>query len=210
MGVFGIIGTVIGALLALILLVLLIPVGLSVKYAEDKGITVRVKILFLSFALYPAKKKKKKKKKSKAEKEKESAEKPKKSGNIIDRIDDTVETVKEFSFLIRVAVTELKKLLKKLVISRFRIKVTVGDGDDSASAALTYGAVCAVAYPLIEWLHEELKFRKNAERIHIGCDFEREKTQIELDFKVSLRVCYALFSALRLLKAYINKNIDEE
>lgn len=205
----AIIGIVLGALILLVILILLIPVGITVKIDKSGSAVLKLNVLFLSFQLVPAKEKKKKKKKKKEQDKPEEKEKPSLSGKI-EKVKSTLDTIKEFSSLIRKAAIELKKLIKKTVITKMKINVTVSDCSDSANAALTYGAICAVTYPLLGWLHEEMRFRKRAEKVNIRCDFFDPKTTLDLNFKISVLVCHIVAAGIRVFLAYLKKDSNEE
>ncbi|MDD6265117.1 MAG: DUF2953 domain-containing protein [Clostridia bacterium] len=207
MKVLSIIGIVIGSLILLLTVALLSPVTLSVKTDKKGRVKVKIRILFLPFTLYPGKEKKKKIKNKKAEKKPSANEK--KPGRF-QKAESIIETVKEFSSVVGFVIDRMKKILGGLVITSLKADIVIADSSDAANSALTYGAVCAVIYPLVEWLKDKIKFGKNADKINVVCDFTKEKSSVSLDFKIRGMLFKILYPLLSVLWRYLNNSKENE
>lgn len=156
-------------LIAVIVTLLLLPVGLRIKY--DDKLYCWIKIGFLSIRLYPKdnnsklsnKENKKPAKKYTVHKNKKlEFEKP-----TLDVLINTIEYI----------VRELGKFLKRMRFKRFKISAIVSD-IDAAKAAINYGRICGLAsnvYALIE-----RKLNKNDSDIFIDLRYN-DKSSLDLD-----------------------------
>lgn len=125
--VLKIIGITLLCLLGLVVLFLFLPVGVSVRYKNE--LSVKAKILFLKFTVYPEKPDKKTKKK---EHEKGGQNKQKKpiSLDTVKRMLEPVGSAAGF-------------LLRRIRISRIEVVMPVSAADP-ASLAIKYGEIQAV------------------------------------------------------------------
>lgn len=221
-----------GGIILLIVLLLMQSVKATICYENGK-LDFKVKFLFITiFPLKPRKPKKNKQKKKaeaasknekneqveapeplteevpkKAEYESEnkpktrknSATKPKKSG-----FDFDLEMIMDY---VRNASPPVKRLFKKIRVRDLYIDYVVGT-DDAAKTAIKYGSICAVIYPVIEWL--TTYFSVQAREVKINADFSRETDDIFAYCVIKLRLGTALFCVIWFLikfsKVYLKYN----
>lgn len=217
-----------GSIVLLIVLLLMQSVKATFCYENGK-IELKVKFLFLT--LFPLKPKKPKKSKPKKQTEpiqknvpdeqnesaappaeetpKEtdfktknaniSSDKPKKAG-----FDFDFEMIMDY---VKSASPPVKRLFKKIRVRDLYIDYVVGT-DDAAKTAIKYGTVCAVVYPVIEWL--TTYFSVQAREVKIEADFSRETDDIFVYCVVKLRLgtalACAIWFAVRFLKTYLKYN----
>ena len=170
-----------GVLAAGLLLVCLTRVGI---YAAFTSGIVKLDLRFglFRFHAYPGKKKKKEENKTAeaAENIKEKAKKPVFSKPALRDIRDAVHTL--WPPLKRA----LKRTRKGLRIHPLRLSLTVGGEKDPAAGAELYGYLHAGMWTVMPVL-EELLVMPNP-YIHIGLDFEAEKTVIDGEAGVTARI----------------------
>lgn len=217
-----------GSIVLLIVLLLMQSVKATFCYENGK-LDLKVNFLFLTlFPLKPKKPKKSKRKKRtepiekkvqveqnekaasptekpaektelKAENAKKSPDKPKKAG-----FDFDFEMIMDY---VKSASPPVKRLFKKIRVRDLYIDYAVGT-DDAAKTAIKYGTVCAVVYPVIEWL--TTYFSVQAREVKIEADFSRENDDIFVYFVLKLRLgtalACAIWFAVRFLKTYLKYN----
>lgn len=215
-----------GSIILLIVLLLMQSVKATICYENGK-LDFKVKFLFITiFPLKPRKPKRTKQKKkaeatSKNEKNKQveapepltgetpqkaeyesenksntrknSATKAKKSG--LD-FDFDLDMIMDY---VRNASPPVKRLFKKIRVRDLYIDYVVGT-DDAAKTAIKYGSICAVIYPVIEWL--TTYFSVQAREVKINADFSRETDDIFAYCVIKLRLGTALFCAIWFLIKY--------
>ena len=202
--------SIVGALVALLTLLLFLKVSLIISY--DEGAKLTLKVLFVRKTLYPKKKKKhhkksmsakkaqrvkdklerKKAKKKEKKQEKKGSGKSKKSS-----VSDIMDTVGTVSILVREIVSRFTKYIR-IKIAKIHIKIATGD---AAHTAIAYGALTQsinVLFPLLEDV-KNFNMPKNQD-IDISPDFLSEDSEIELKLVFSIRVWQALVTALAALK----------
>lgn len=188
-------GVVLLSLLALILLILFLSVSICVVYEGD--VSVFVKVLFLQFKVFPRNSKinlkdfsakgiNKKLRKDKQvlakhatkEEKKKTKSSKKRKTNII----DTLKLVADILSAIKV------KFFKYLRVKLAKLGLVLAT-DDAAKTAIEYGiAVQGVQY-IVSILEGITNFSvEKSGYIHVDCDFTSEKTSLDLDITLSLRV----------------------
>ncbi|MGI5889025.1 MAG: DUF2953 domain-containing protein [Oscillospiraceae bacterium] len=190
MNAWEIVLIVIAALLAVILLVLIIPIGLSVSY--DGGSTeVSVRFLFLKFKIAGGKKKDKKT--GKAEKRKRKKKEEKKAPGKPD-----LELIKQ---LLPEIPPLLKKLLKTIRIRHVFVEWPVYKPDpvDNGTAVGAAYAVIGSLMPLIN-----ANFNIRYDKINIIPDFGNERGgRVKASFTVYGSAGAILISAKSLIRRYL-------
>lgn len=165
-----------------VLLVLLatMPIRVMIAYSMQ-GASVRLKIGFLSFSVFPGKGKKKQKKKDKEEtksdkpaaadgKKNEKAQKPK-------------PKITDYLPIVRLIIDLLNRLRSKLVIKRFDLLLILGGGDP-CDLAVQYGRTQGVFAVLMGQLENVFHIRNRD--VHLACDFTADKTVLEGFVDVSI------------------------
>lgn len=95
--------------------------------------------------------------------------------------------------IIQKAKPHVKRMFKKIRITKVYADITVG-GDDAAKTAVSYGVHCAAVNGLIAFLDNTVTFKK--EKINIRADFDLEKTDYYASGTIKLRVSTLLHSAI--------------
>lgn len=150
----AILGYVLLGIAALLVLVLVVPVGVRVIYDDTLRVTVRVFGLPL-ITFTP----------SKRPKAPETADKPnaKKEGPLARlsrslKEDGVGETVRLVQALARIATTTVRRVLSAITVDRLRLQLTVASADASTTAQL-HGRVCAVLFPAVTTIQAVLTIR---------------------------------------------------
>lgn len=188
--------------LAVIVLLALLPLGVSAKYDSD-GPRVRIIAGPVRLTVFPRKKKTKKEKPPKAEKPEKAAKsagktEPKKTGG----------SITDFLPLVRVGLDFLEDFLcRKLRVNRLEMKVILA-GDDPCDLAVNYGRAWAALGNLIPRL--ERFFVIKHRDMQVECDFTADKTLISarLDLTVTLGRLIALAAVygVRVLREFLKIN----
>ena len=175
-------------LAAVIVLLLMLPVGVWVRYDAD-GAAVWAVVGPVRKKVYPRPAKALKKAKKKEKKEEEGAGPPEKKAWKLPG-----GSFSNFLKLVRIGVALIGALLRRVVLRRLELEVRVG-GEDPARTAIQYGqaqALLASLRPLVE-----RAFRVKKQQMQVLCDFESSQTVVLLDMQISLRVFDLLALALR-------------
>ena len=190
-----------GWLIALFVVILLaiLPLGVSVIYNED-GPLVRVIAGFVRVKVFPLKKKEKKAEKNKEKKTKkksgtaQSKKKPSSKGG----------SIMDFLPLLKVAVDFLDGFRRKLRVNMLEMKLVLAGGDP-CDLGLNYGKAWEVLGNITPYLDRVFVFKKRD--LDVACDFEGSKTLIyvRLDLTITLgRLLVLVFTAaFRALKVYL-------
>ena len=177
------------ALLGIILLVaILIPVGVHASYLASELI-VRLKIACFEFKVYPRKKEEPKPEKpnNKPTKTKaKSEDKPKK------KLKFSFEEILE---LLKKAINALGKF-GKFTVHKFMLHY-IAAGSDPYKTAMTFGQVNAALSSLAPLCAKKLRVKEDVD-VWTDVDFVAEKTSLELELSVSLRIVQLLRVAVVL------------
>lgn len=164
----------VGALLALVLLLLCLPVFFSFTYDGEQP-RARIRVCGIPKTLLPARDKPEKKKKKKAT---EKPEEPKESR--LARLtkewkqDGLGSLLSAYTELARLAVGTLGKLLRVPILRRVQVHVTVAK-EDPDQTALLYGKVCGVLYPARTVLQYAMRIRRA--QVAVQPDFLAEQSR---------------------------------
>ncbi len=202
--------SILASLILLLAIILLLPFYLIIKSDEKDGLTVRFKLLFITFKQDSNNPKEegalaqKLKQKLGIDKLNGSSIKSKvKEGELKETLS---RTVKPLVGLIKKAV----KLFGKCVITKAELDALV-TGEDAAEAAINHGRYCAVIYPFIGLISSITKVKSRGKKINIHCDFTgKQKPSISYCFYLKIRVFRLLAAALVVGKqlTYTKKPTD--
>jgi len=216
------IGFILLGLLAVILLVLVCPIGVRID-ASNGALAVAVRIFGLHFQVYPMKKKEKTpeelarieaEKKAKAEKkarEKEAkaaaeqakAEKAAAEGKTLPKKKTFVQTLTfdKVCDLLALAKDAIQKVLRGFYIPHFRLYAHL-NGGDAANTAILYGGACSFMGGVMPHLEHVCRIKKTD--VQLYPDFEGNETVFDLTvtiMTVPIRlVAVALILLFRFLK----------
>ncbi len=204
-----IIGFVLLGLLALLVILLLVPVRLRVRYETELAATLWV----LCVPVRLASKKEKPKTEQKADKPKPKKDakpgKEEKKKKDVLALKQHAKELKEngvaaaVEWLKEVAQRVLKaadRLLAAITVTNLAARVDVA-GEDAAQTALTYGKICGAVYPALGVVESKLKVKK--QDVQIAPAFCLEKTRFCFDVRLKVSVWRVLVAALVLLIQYI-------
>lgn len=184
----------------MLLLALLCLVKLQFTATYTDTLVVKLRVLFIEFAILPRKKVDKKKPEKKVQKSKsKKSDKPKKKSylkKLSDKkgLDGLVSMVVD---LAKLAGTTLKGLFEKIVITRFDINITVV-GENAADTALKYGKLCGAFYSAVYIICSTAQCEQY--NLNVTPDFDDEaKMQVVADTKFYIRVFYVLKYGLKAL-----------
>ncbi|MBQ9802539.1 MAG: DUF2953 domain-containing protein [Clostridia bacterium] len=204
---------VILAILAAILLLLCLRVRLVITCRDT--VTLKLKILFFSFTLFPRRKKpikprdfspkNMKKRERRAEKKAQKAAKKaaKKQGGLSDAHGEGRKlSLKEKLTVVRALVSAIiKKTDRHLTLRAARLHIRVATGD-AASTAVLYGAVSASLAYLLTALDRVTDLHTKPRDVSVFADYLSERSSADIKLIFSVRVIHALsmlFSAMLAL-----------
>lgn len=199
--------------LGVVVLLAIIPLGISAAYNE-KGALVRLILGPIKWTLFPRKKRSKaSKKKHPADKavevtaphtepEEAPADKPQTTAS--PSPEPKGGSIKDFIPFVTLAGDFLNSLRQKLRVERLELNVVLA-GDDPCDLAVNYGRACAAVAGLDPQLHRFFVIKK--QNIHVGCDFNEEKTLISARLDITLTLgrllSMAVVYGVRALREYI-------
>ena len=204
----------------LIVLLSLLWCNVTVIFVFKGDIYLRISYLFFTIVKIPATKKKTKKRDKKAKKAAKSAVKAadtvaadegnpgeavsdKKSKDKQDKKKDpakkkTLGDIFEVAKLVLDSLGKpLKKLLKRTRISHLALEIICG-GDDAAKAAINYGRMNIIVGNALGWIDSFFTL-KPVDDLHIGVDFQNEKTTAQCYLEARLTLIAALAFVFTLL-----------
>lgn len=173
-------------ILLFILLALLVPIGIKLKYQNE--LELLLYIGFVKLRLIPEKPKKHKKEKAKKTIE-EKPKEPEKKKNMIQEkgLSWLVSLIKKTAEL---AVGVLKDFFKHILIKKLLLSITVAE-DDAAKTAVNYGYYCSAVYPAIGLIADSVKCKKYG--VDIKPDFaEKAKSNYLIELEVKIRVLWII------------------
>ena len=195
---------IIGGILLLIVLLLILPVGIRIKY--DNDFFLYVSIGFVRIKVIPSKQKKirisdyserklerqrKRQQKKDAKKEKKKAvnTKKEKKDNVLtarlknfDTAPDMIEQLYDMLALVS------DKFAKRLTVKIFKLDAIIGS-DNAAKTAIIYGGACSLAGCISAFLDQHMKLKKrNEASINISPDFLSEKTTVKADVLMTVTI----------------------
>lgn len=190
----------------LLLLIALLFVRIKFDIILESDILVRLNILGIKIALYPAKEKNIKVKKFKKgypkEKTKEKAEKTPKKKSSAAADEETIPLGDKISTILSLIKLLFSRFFKHLRLDVSKIIVVVGSAD-AATTAITYGIISqSVAY-LLDFLDRNLNISKKRNgEINVLCDFTADNTVYDVFISASLNIWQILDIAISLVYNY--------
>ncbi len=222
--VLSVLGIIIGSVLGLILLIFLVLLPMRVravvKFDDTDGFRLHAGLGPILLKLFPQSRKQKKKSKKKAKKATEKtaeefAEKPvetveKAAEEPLEKAPDKPKKkgfgdyIKALKFLDYIEILNKASghFLSKIYFHKLHLDMTVASSDASKTAQM-YGKLDAAIFPLLGFLNSKKKIRDG--EVHIRPDFTSEKLQVKLDTEVCFRLFRAVHAGIIIL-IYIYKN----
>lgn len=198
-----------GAVLGLLLLILLLPIGVRLEYGDELFLWLR--IAGFSIPILPVQeeeeevsqktnpKKKKRKKEPEVSHKKEPENKSQKSAGFGAKMKEIAKyqgisgLLSLLKDLAGIAGGVLKNLWSHVVVKKFDLLLKVG-GEDAAETAILYGRLCGVVYPAAGTILQGCKCRKYG--ITVQPDFDRKETAAQFSFCGRILLVFVISSAL--------------
>ncbi len=197
-------------ILAFVLLLLLLPVHVSLRFREE--LEVRVRYAFVSLRVYPRPEKPAKKEKKKAArahrraKKKETEEKLPQLEKLFK--EDGVSAVAAYlQMMAKLAADALRRALRVIVVDRIQVRLIVV-GEDAADTAVRYGKICAAVYPAQAVLETVMKVRRR--QIDVEPGFLQEKSSTAVDLRAHVQPLRVLAAAAGLLVRWLVNTVRQE
>lgn len=189
---------VIGCIVGFIALLLSFSVTVYVHITEEVNVSVgalgfKKKIDSEEFQKKQENKKKpKKKKKNKKTPDQPKEQKPK------EKVTQKTfgETVEFALMIIKSIAKPSKRLLSHIRITCLSLQMTVCD-EDADETAIQFGQICTGIYALLGHLDQLLTLK--VKKVEIRPDFVSDEAQYDIYFKVKLRLCHILGSAIGMI-----------
>lgn len=193
---------VIAAILSLLFLLLLIPLGVGIRYQSEnkEAFQITISYLFIKRKLLNGEEE------ENEAKEEESEEKPTEEGLFAKwskllhekGLHAILSFCKEMSKLVGRAT---KGIGKRVQIKRFSVYLCIG-GEDPADTAIRYGNTCAVVYPALAFLFSHTCCKDKL--ILVDVDFTRQKDWIDFDSYFSIKPLFLAVYGMRFLAKTIS------
>ena len=185
---------IIAFLILLFVVILMLPVDVILKTANDGKLIFRVKFLNKLYGENSSDREPTKKCEKADDAEKEGF------GDKLKAYVATT-TLSEKLAVIASILKRVFKLLGHFKVKTLRLKVVCAEGD-AAKTAISYGKCHAIIWPAINLLHSKRKVNEKHEDISVVCDYSKEKGSIEFETVLSVRI-------FRILSAVIMVVFDE-
>lgn len=193
-------------IIVLVAAILAMRVGISIVLEDE--LCVYLRVLFLKFRLYPAKKKRgsiKKYKKKKVKKKKPSTV-VRESGTEPKRKPPLTETIRTVTELLGVFA---RTFAKHLHVRLAKIYIRIGT-EDAARTAILYGAVSGAVACLIDTLDSITSLSSlSRSEISVEPDFLSDRSVARLNISLSLSVFGALTVLIKTLFRYLKLKITK-
>lgn len=177
-------------------------------YLSENGYIV-IKYLFLRFRydIYGDNKIKKVKKTSVKAKKRKSTTEPKEKVGYFKKIyteEGLVEGTVKLLSTIKYIISKILEIISECKVDNLVLNIKIAS-DDPARTALTYGGVCAVAYPALGILNGMVDIKK--QNVSILADYNAKTIEAKFLVIIKLRVFKATKVALSLIKDIIQGGI---
>lgn len=197
-------------ILAFVLLLLLLPVHVSLRFREE--LEVRVRYAFVSLRVYPRPEKPEKKEKKKAARAHRGAKKKETEEKLpqLEKLfkEDGVSAVAAYlQMMAKLAADALRRALRVIVVDRLQVRLIVV-GEDAADTAVRYGKICAAVYPAQAVLETVMKVRRR--QIDVEPGFLQEKSSTAVDLRAHVQPLRVLAAAVGLLVRWLVNTVRQE
>lgn len=192
---------VLGAIIALLLVLLFLPLSIDLTFAKE----LRFKIKYFGIIIFDSEKnvKLKKAKRAKSGVEEKSEGKKSKKENFLKKTykqKGLLGTITYFSKILMLLLKKLWWVVKKFKFRRFYLNLSVAT-NDAASTAINYGKICSAVYPIISFLETNADFK--AKEINISADFDKSDSEFKISTSVTTRLFFWLVAAISALFEFL-------
>lgn len=113
-------------------------------------------------------------------------------------------TIESFFSTVSGLFRRVKYLLPHCRIQKFSLTI-INATDDSALTAITYGAICGIVYPVLNYLFAVTKQKSGCDDINISCNFDSSESEFSFNIKFSLTAFFVLIAYLKLAAEHYKK-----
>lgn len=198
---------IVGGLVLLVVLLLSGPISLRFYYYQTPLCVLR--IWGIPVRLLPRTEKKRAVSKQTAAPKQEE-----KRFELLDRLqqsfqeDGVAATLSWLGEIAKLLTETTGRVLRDMRVRLLRIELRIG-GEDASAAAIHFGEVCAVLYPLLSIIGSQMRIQKRM--VEVRPDFENEGTAALLDMRCGIslwKVCGALLASLLKFSRIQQKQTD--
>lgn len=184
------------SVLAFIVLLLLIPISVHIKY--DGDFFVKLKIAGIkAFEAEP--KEDIKEPSSDTESDKKVKKQTQKSFDKLKEKHGFAGAVKEIFEFVKAVISRLKGELKHIAIRKLCLDIKVASGD-AATTATSYGAVCAAVYPVLTFIDGIANVKMKS--INILSDFNSDNSDFGFSVIIKARILFLIIMAFGVFSEY--------
>ena len=192
---------VLGAIIALLLVLLFLPLSIDLTFAKE----LRFKIKYFGIIIFDSENnvKPKKAKRAKSGVEEKSEGKKSKKENFLKKTytqKGLLGTITYFSKILMLLLKKLWWVVKKFKFRRFYLNLSVAT-NDAASTAINYGKICSAVYPIISFLETNADFK--AKEINLSADFDKSGSEFKISTSVTTRLFFWLVAAISALFEFL-------
>lgn len=184
------------SVLAFIVLLLLIPISVHIKYDGD----FFVKLKIAGIKAFEAEPKEDIKEPSPdTESDKKVKKQTQKSFDKLKEKHGFAGAVKEIFEFVKAVISRLKGELKHIAIRKLCLDIKVASGD-AATTATSYGAVCAAVYPVLTFIYGIANVKMKS--INILSDFNSDNSDFGFSVIVKARILFLIIMAFGVFSEY--------
>lgn len=115
-------------------------------------------------------------------------------------------TLKRFTDVLGELLRQVLVLLRQCTLHRVHIQALIAS-EDAAQAAMEYGAVCALTYPLFGYFKKLANMKKQALKCDFQCAYDHNNSTFSFNVVLSVRVLRILQALLRLIRENIRREV---
>lgn len=179
------------SVLLLFSILLFSPVHIILKTDENDGFKIRIRFLFVFLDPVNLGMKFQNKGSKKSGKIKnwfkkhfgvfhKKQKKPIEKKSLFDKVSETLSAV-------RIIIDALSEIVKKIKVNKLKLYIVTADSNVS-DAALEYGKLCAVVYPVIGYLQSQVNIREKGLDIDLRCDFDADISVFKAHTDISINI----------------------
>lgn len=184
------------SVLAFIVLLLLIPISVHIKYDGD----FFVKLKIAGIKAFEAEPKEDIKEPSPdTENDKKVKKQTQKSFDKLKEKHGFAGAVKEIFEFVKAVISRLKGELKHIAIRKLCLDIKVASGD-AATTATSYGAVCAAVYPVLTFIDGIANVKMKS--INILSDFNSDNSDFGFSVIIKARILFLIIMAFGVFSEY--------
>ena len=164
---------VIGAIVALVVILLFLPLTMDLAYEGD----LFIKLKYLGITVFDDQKSEKKKQKK--QKDGKKQDKQPEDDNFLKRSykqRGLLGTIKFCCSVLKIVIENIPAIVKHFKFRKLRVDLTVA-GEDAADTAIKYGEVCAVVYPVVALLQSLIDLKP--QQINVSVDFDKTESEFK-------------------------------